>query len=269
MDSDASSRASSPSPSEVEEYESLMRTLIAPLSPSMLPSPALNDENEQVDDGHGGKRSMTKAEKQNAKKRRRKERERELKQKENGQADAKVDSVVVFRLFSSCPVGPISMVEPEEEFVAPINPRLLPINEATASRYRKAALESAVEFPNLGGPSASTTKRIDRELHIVSSEPIHLPEMFIASLPRATEQLVVSEPAPLKQRPTIPTLVLIEPSRKRKRERKPPKPHPPARFWAPPFDLGGKARGYGWGYRDSMEGRRGGDNWDYVRSKDR
>ncbi|OCF39191.1 hypothetical protein I317_07007 [Kwoniella heveanensis CBS 569] len=45
---------------------------------------------------------------------------------------------------------------------------------------------------------------------------------------------------------------------------------PAARFWAPPVGVGGKARGYAWGYRDSMEGRREEGAWEgYVRSKDR
>ncbi len=53
----------------------------------------------------------------------------------------------------------------------------------------------------------------------------------------------------------------------RKRKRRPKEPHATARFWAPDWGVGGKARGYAWGFWGSLEGSK--EKMGYVRSKDR
>lgn len=54
-------------------------------------------------------------------------------------------------------------------------------------------------------------------------------------------------------------------SRKRRRVQAQPYQTQQARYWAPEVGLGGKARGYGYGYRGSEEGMRE-MGWGYVRS---
>jgi hypothetical protein len=54
--------------------------------------------------------------------------------------------------------------------------------------------------------------------------------------------------------------------RRRRRLRENQYDRPAPRFFAPPVGLGGKSRGYAWGWRDSFEGRRE-DRWEgYLRS---
>lgn len=74
--------------------------------------------------------------------------------------------------------------------------------------------------------------------------------------------------------PIIPTSTLISnppTSRKKKRRRHgtnpTPHPHPPARFYSPAAELGGKSRGYGLGWRVALDPNDVADRGRYVRAK--
>ncbi|WVQ99077.1 hypothetical protein IAU59_006209 [Kwoniella sp. CBS 9459] len=404
-DSDAEhSRPSTPDAEEVSTYQTLMSSLFPPDSLPQPPPPLLapptevpaqvqvqgqgrlsnqadNDNGDDfddglVDDGAGGKRTMTKAEKQNAKKKRRKERERiaraaaerdeairldEERQRAREAAEkAALPSVVPFRLFSACPVKPISIIDAPEDYPFPINPRHCGLDQEETERVRRVAEDSAVEYADLFRPAsasstssapATTSSRRRNHRLLYPFEGITalnaLPDMFIGVIPRRgstqrpsqmitslrslpTDQAAkVSLPLPVKvDKRTLPVVALsevkrtkrtkrpstasasgptinpeqsiqttttkeAEPRKKKKartrrgisssstttklkthtkaktRARAGPSAHT-ARFWAPPVGIGGKARGYAWGYRDSMEGRREQGAWEgYVRSKDR
>ncbi|WWD16275.1 hypothetical protein CI109_100701 [Kwoniella shandongensis] len=307
-------RALTPDPEDVEIYQSLMSSLFP--SDSLPPPPqpiVLDDAGEDGDDGmitEGGvKRAMTKAEKQNAKKKRRKERERAMKLEIEQAAaksvvtSSKVDedqeqagSMIDFRLWSSCPIKPVSVLPQVEEWAVPSNPRFIPLDDERAFRIRQVAQAVAVDYPNLGGPSVvhekwTKTRTCPRSVIAQDIAASNMSEMFIGVISRDRHGRSSDDHVPatittksngksIKSIPTIPLTITpssarsLDPNKKsttrRGRRRRRSDPHPPARFWAPPPGLGGKARGYAWGYRDSMEGRREEGAWPgYVRSKDR
>jgi hypothetical protein len=152
------------------------------------------------------------------------------------------------------------------------NPRHLPLSPKTAARVQAIAAESAVDGP-LAGPSRPLpmlARNFTLDLTQASSLTA-LPDIFIADIaqpdiPHARQ--ITSKPksklAPIHH---IDLHIAAPELPRSKRKRRAPQPHPPARFWAPPVDIGGKARGYGWGYRDSFEGRRESGYQGYVRSK--
>lgn len=109
-------------------------TLPRPPTP-LLTSKLMLSKDEEGEDSvmgeNGVKRPMTKAEKQNAKKKRRKERERAARMEAEAAAKAAADgvekeqntandSLIEFRLFSSCPVKPISLLPPSEDYPLPL-----------------------------------------------------------------------------------------------------------------------------------------------------
>ncbi|KAK8869462.1 hypothetical protein IAR55_000026 [Kwoniella newhampshirensis] len=313
----SSSRASTPDPQDVETYRQLMFSLFPPSSLPRPPPPLLpyiqessrhairDDEDDGMIMEGGVKRAMTKAEKQNAKKRRRKERERAMRMELEAAAavlEAKItkdtdqeEHVVEFRLFSSCPVKPVSILGPDENWPVPPNPRHHPMDLDRAGRIRRIAQMAAVDYPQLGGPSIihpkwTKTALAPRQLRAETTSRPTAPEMFVGVIPRDDSDRPHSRSAPVpvpvpssNSTKSIPTISLttrspprthgstkLTPTRRGRRRRRVHPPSPVARFWAPPAGLGGKARGYAWGYRDSMEGRRDDGAWDgYVRSKDR
>ncbi|WVQ79796.1 hypothetical protein IAT38_001896 [Cryptococcus sp. DSM 104549] len=313
--SPSSSRAGTPDPEDLLAYQELMSTLIPP---SSLPPPPIaatavpmgdDDEDEVMEDG-GAVRPMTKAEKQNAKKKRRKERER-LAREAEAEATARVKEIekqkedgshlVDFRLFSSCPVKPVSLLPPSEDYPITANPRHIPWTEEHSERIRRVAAEAAVEAPDLGGPSTYHQKwtRDDQPTRALKAAATDgypsTPDLFIGVVPRprrptrpppprTPDSSVAPAPTPKKAKKTDPTtqsiptipLTPMAPSpapstpakRTRRGRRRSSTTHATPRFWAPPPGLGGKARGYAWGYRDSMEGRREEGKWGgYLRSK--
>ncbi|WWC60709.1 uncharacterized protein I303_103285 [Kwoniella dejecticola CBS 10117] len=266
----------------------------------------LDDDEENNVMENGIRRPMTKAEKQNAKKKRRKERERLARLQSQSEAKAfqasdleasgispeqnKVSSIP-FRLFSACPIRPILLIEENGDYVSPENPRHLPLSSAKLERIRRQAAEAAVTMDDIyaetqrsnPGPSSRAGKVTQLE---VSSDTLvgQLPEIFLGRIPiyqRQTRPL--GGQISSRESSSVTTVNLRHPyedsskigsrrSKTRRGKRRKPnavQAKAAARFWAPPPDLGGKARGYAWGYRDSMEGRREKGAWSgYVRSKD-
>ncbi|OXG77006.1 hypothetical protein C348_04688 [Cryptococcus neoformans Gb118] len=293
------SRAHTPDAEALEAYEQLMASLIPPSTLPRPPTPLLTskltlNEDEADEDSvmgeNGVKRPMTKAEKQNAKKKRRKERERAARMEaeaatktaEEGietEQNRTKDSVVEFRLFSSCPIKPISLLPASEDYPIPLNPRHLPLPEVKLQNIRKAATEAAVKFPALGGPSCTherwTRKNISpREVLLESSSGEDAPCMFIGVSPRplaphADSAIISSNGKCIPVVPLKTSEIRTKPSLAMKRTRRGRRHKTIAapRFWAPPVGVGGKARGYAFGYRDSREGRREGGWHGYLRNK--
>ncbi|KAL0247187.1 hypothetical protein I308_104222 [Cryptococcus tetragattii IND107] len=293
------SRAGTPDVDALEAYERLMASIIPPSTLPRPPTPLLTSKlmlskDEEGEDSvmgeNGVKRPMTKAEKQNAKKKRRKERERAARMEAEAAAKAAADgvekeqntandSLIEFRLFSSCPVKPISLLPPSEDYPLPLNPRRLPLPEAKIQNIQKAAAESAVEFSSLGGPSCIherwTRKHMSpREVLRESPFEEETPCMFIGVLSRPPASLVGSvttfsngKSIPVVPLKTSETSIKQSLTTKRTRRGRRRKTTAAPRFWAPPAGMGGKARGYAFGYRDSMEGRRERGWHGYLRNK--
>ncbi|ORY22592.1 hypothetical protein BCR39DRAFT_562299 [Naematelia encephala] len=117
------SRASSPAPELLEEYTTLMSSIIDTTS---LPLYKAQEGDADSEDGAAeDKKGMTKAEKQNAKKKRRKERERAARMAQAvsdanaGQAVHTSGTVAAFRLFSSTPIRPVDYGEKAEVYDIP------------------------------------------------------------------------------------------------------------------------------------------------------
>ncbi|WWC89651.1 uncharacterized protein L201_004576 [Kwoniella dendrophila CBS 6074] len=259
------------------------------------------EDNEIME--NGVERPMTKAEKQNAKKKRRKERERLakleaeadlVKEKVAAEEDEKIkeESTVQFRLFSVCPIKPVLLIPESEEYPCPPNPRYNPISPTEQDRIRQIALEAAIESEEFSQYASSSTRQtlpfnhdLTKSLITIETQDTqNLPEILIGELPRIN---IVHNLAGLKSNTghpktssTIPILPLKQTisntcatKTKRKTRRGTKKKsygYVSARFWAPSIGIGGKGRGYAWGYRDSIEGRREEGAWEgYIRSKDR
>lgn len=273
------SRAGTPDVEALEAYEQLMASIIPPSTLPRPPTPLLTSnltlskyeaDEDSVMGENGVKRPMTKAEKQNAKKKRRKERERAARMEAEAAAKAAEDgvekeqtrakdSVVEFRLFSSCPIKPVSLLPASEDYPIPLNPRHLPLPEAKIQNIRKAASEAAVEFPSLGGPSCIherwTRKNISpREVLRESPSGEDAPCMFIGVVtrPSASHADSANTVSNGKSIPVVPlktseTSTKKSLAMKRTRRGRRRKTTAAPRFWAPPVGMGGKARGYAFG----------------------
>nr|ODN91880.1 hypothetical protein L203_01134 [Cryptococcus depauperatus CBS 7841] len=292
--SSLSSSAGTPSADDLQAYHQLMSSIF-PSECYLELKPSSNVEKETEGgvetcvDQDGEKRPMTKAEKQNAKKKRRKDRERlakveeveatrEAKQTQDGDSREKDQSQVVeFRLFSSCPVKPISLLPEAEDYPLPTNPIHKLRSETEMARVRKAAQECAMDAVSFEGSfSNQWTKRQCPPLQMAfQNVPREPPDIFIGVLQSTgiPHTLVASRDMSKKEIPSV-TLVHSDSalqrennkSRNRRGHRRKAHFHAPPRFWAPPIGLGGKARGYALGYRDSAEGRRQDGYERYLRS---
>ncbi|WRT67517.1 uncharacterized protein IL334_004489 [Kwoniella shivajii] len=246
---------------------------------------------------NGLKRAMTKAEKQNAKKRRRKERERiarEAAEINDRNSELPIgtevkDSTVPFRLFSACPIRPIMLIPQSDGYTCPINPRHLPLKSEILSHIRRIASQSGTDMGRLSDSSNSclpSTSLVPRKLQKERTRNLasEIPTIFVATTLRFTKTAqyftAITENKQKSKQVGVPTISLarcidtdygkLQAKSKTRRGKKRQSHTIPSRFWAPPPGLGGKARGYAWGYRDSMEGRREEGAWNgYVRSKDR
>ncbi|WVR05507.1 hypothetical protein IAU60_002525 [Kwoniella sp. DSM 27419] len=322
--SGGSSRANTPDEQVVALYQDIMSGLFPASSLPPPPAPLLevstersqtavqDSDDEEGNTVDGMKRPMTKAEKQNAKKKRRKERERaerlvaEAEAQAQAQAraapgsDGRVNAaaepvaIVDFRLFSSCPLQPISISPQQDDYAIPPNPRHTPRDPAQVTQIRFYAQQAAVTYEDLhayasAGPSRSHRRdKVPPEMLAMGQTT--LPGMFVGELGRERRVRVApgSTQVPKRKSPTARSVHIIpleQPltdetkraahgktrPRTRRGKRKPAASrHEPVRFYAPAAGLGGKVRGYAWGYRDSMEGRREPGSWQgYVRSKDR
>ncbi|WWD01000.1 hypothetical protein V866_007938 [Kwoniella sp. B9012] len=294
-----SDRPITPTPEDVAAYQQLMSSLFPPSSlpsPPAQPASIPHDEDDDKDVVENGvTRPMTKAEKQNAKKKRRKERERLAKAKAEAESEVQAksdgrnekkdegDAVVKFRLFSACPLLDVSIVPSEEDYPSIINPRYLPLPAETSTRVHGIATESAIEVQHLIQPSSSrgdsSCASVPLNTFTVDDSGMGLPPIFVGTVSRHSRSSITNKDETQSKSSSIPTVNLkdtphnIGSSKSTKnttRRGKRKRPTVQARFWAPPPGLGGKARGYAWGYRDSMEGRREVGAWEgYVRSKDR
>ncbi|WWC69077.1 uncharacterized protein I206_103013 [Kwoniella pini CBS 10737] len=312
--SESSSRRSTPDADDVETYNQLMTSLFPS---SELPPPLdllfediptkWNDlgtkeggidkdgEEDQSIMENGMKRPMTKAEKQNAKKKRRKERERLAKLEdeekviieqtsEKNLSQQQAATSIPFRLFSACPIRPVSLIEENAVYVCPGNPIHLPFSIEELGRIRRTAYEAAVDItelviPNKGLGSSSGSSQHNRCLQVPADDFFNpAPTIFVGEVAqykrtRGPDEIEI----PTSNKSSFQKVHLQYPykhcptkTKSKTRRGKRQKPHVQARFWAPPPDIGGKGRGYAWGYRDSMEGRRQPGGWTgYVRSKDR
>ncbi|WVQ71936.1 hypothetical protein IAR50_001478 [Cryptococcus sp. DSM 104548] len=302
-------RQPTPDPLLVEAYNALMLSTIPhdalpsapiPREASALPAgDEVDEEDNMMTTETGEKRPMTKGEKQNAKKKRRKEREKAMRMEierqiaeaqavqkgEIGKAEVRQEELVDFRLFSTCPVKPVSLLPAPEVYPIPMNPRYLPLPDHRRARIRQLAVEAAVEPTNLGGrPDHSRWSKSNtapRELIVSQPNSSALPGMFIGTFsedtvqtpqPAAKPQSTPKSQPIAKAIPTIPLTGLTSshtshphsaplplPSAIKKRTRRGRRAtvsKPVSHFWAAPKGLGGKARGYAWGFRDSREGRR-------------
>ncbi|WVO14376.1 hypothetical protein L204_102009 [Cryptococcus depauperatus] len=287
--SSLSSSADTPSADVLQAYHQLMSSIF-PTECYLELKPSSNVEKEAEGgvetcvDQDGEKRPMTKAEKQNAKKKRRKDRERLAKGKGSKPSRWWVKRDVClcsylseFRLFSSCPVKPISLLPEAEDYPLPTNPIHKLRSDTEMARVRKAAQECAMDAVSFEGSfSNQWTKRQCPPLQMAfQNVPREPPDIFIGVLQSTgiPHTLVASRDMSKKE---IPSVTLFHPdsalqpennkSRTRRGHRRKAHFHAPPRFWAPPIGLGGKARGYALGYRDSAEGRRQDGYERYLRS---
>ncbi|WVQ69688.1 uncharacterized protein L199_007908 [Kwoniella botswanensis] len=292
-----SDRPITPTPEDVAAYQQLMSSLFPPSSlppPPAQPASIPHDEDDDKDVVENGvTRPMTKAEKQNAKKKRRKERERLAKAEAESEVQAKLngrnekkdegDAVVKFRLFSACPLQDVSIIPSEEDYPSIINPRYLPLPAETSTKVHRIATESAIEVEHLTEPSSSrgdsSCASVPLKTFTVDDSDMGLPPIFVGTVSRHSRLSITNKDETQSKSSSIPMINLKDTShntssststknttRRGKRKR----PTVQARFWAPSPGLGGKARGYAWGFRDSVEGRREVGAWvGYVRSKDR
>ncbi|ODN98292.1 hypothetical protein L198_03535 [Cryptococcus wingfieldii CBS 7118] len=265
-------------------------TLVAQEASNPLAGDEVDEEDNMVVTETGEKRSMTKGEKQNAKKKRRKEREKAMKmeierqmaeaqaaqQGDAGKVEVREEKLVDFRLFSTCNVKPVSLLPAPEVYPIPANPRYQPLPAHQQARIHQLAVETAVESDNLGGypdhPRWSRTDVTPRDFSVSHQALPTLPDMFIGTLfedavrtdqPSKPVAKSKSTAKPISTIPLAsshtscpaPTLPPVSKKRTRRGRRAIPSRTAP-HFWAPPKGLGGKARGYAWGFRDSREGRR-------------
>ncbi|KAK6903324.1 hypothetical protein I203_108589 [Kwoniella mangroviensis CBS 8507] len=292
-----SDRPVTPTPEDVAAYQQLMSCLFPPSSlppPPAQPASTPHDEDDDKDVVENGvTRPMTKAEKQNAKKKRRKERERLAKAEAESEVQAKSDgrnekkdegdAVVRFKLFSTCPLQDVSITTSEEDYPSIINPRYLPLPAETSTKVHCIATESAIEVEHLTHPSSSrghsSCTSVPLKTFAVNNSGMELPPMFVGTVSRHSRLGITNKDETQSKSFSTPMINLKDTShnvgsrasvKKTTRRGRRKRPTVQARFWAPSPGLGGKARGYAWGYRDSMEGRREVGAWEgYVRSKDR
>ncbi|GFZ45978.1 hypothetical protein JCM24511_03711 [Saitozyma sp. JCM 24511] len=212
--------------------------------------------------------------------------------------DERKRMVTTFRLFSSCPIKEVSLLPPVEDYPVPPNPRHLPQAQDVAHRIRRIAHESAVDPSSFTTASLASTSTLSvarvppatagpsRVLRAERSVPpcfvADVPRLHPAEYPSTSQPTQPSRPPHLgggliKHIPLDPVSATdpnmqnqSQNQQRRRRRRRRLREHsyerPPPRFFAPPAGLGGKSRGYAWGWRDSFEGRRE-DGWEgYLRS---
>lgn len=131
-------------------------------------------------------------------------------------------------------------------------PRLLPISPHRAARIHLAAKESAVDYPNLGGPSRSAPKSKVTRKHIPNREficptqkPDHLPALCIATISAGEAGFESGKNA---WPPILDFVSSTFDSKTRHRRRRRRRPHPTPKYYKPPLDIGGKSQSYAYGF---------------------